>query len=323
VTELIRNDFQKPHRLLNAYIEHFTGFSITDANKYVTLEDQSGMPNFSPHRLDFSKLEKSVFFPSCWGMYSFSIDSDMLSTIHRISTQYLMRSSTLRLGKDEAMYVEYGFARFTDSETQVVMMDEPLIFLAAIRWMNGAHQTSYKLLSRDIGQNEPNMCNGFENYIVFSLDMIFGQNRRLSEIFSFVGATPTWANMEVRLVSLYHPDSDEVEASLASFAGSRVPAATLGMNAKSTDLIISWLNHRQGPSFCFPHQSMGPDVMFVLQLSDGSLIWVALQVKWSKSKGGKEKLSKKLALDALRSVTPEKFFLHKVSISVHPLNLFG
>jgi len=61
VTELIRDGFRHPHRLLNAYVQHFTGFSITDAAECVENEDEAPLPSFSQYKLDFSKLQKSRF----------------------------------------------------------------------------------------------------------------------------------------------------------------------------------------------------------------------------------------------------------------------
>lgn len=223
-----------------------------------------------------------------------------------------MRSIVPHLGKDEAMYVEYGFARFDDSETRVVVIDEPLVLLAALEWMNKNHRVSYKLLSRDISTHDRTF-NGFENYIVFCLDLIFWKERRLSDVFTFHGTAPSWADQEARIVSVYSPDSDHPEACAVCFSRLTASSVTSGMNAKSPELTMSWLKHRQRPPFCFPHQSMGPDVMFILQLSDGSHIWVALQTKWSLGEKGNLKLSKQLLLHAMKSVTPSHYFLDKVS----------
>lgn len=63
VAELIRNGFRQPHRLLNAYVQHFTKFSISDADKYVEHEEQQDLPKLSQYRLDFSKLRESEFEP--------------------------------------------------------------------------------------------------------------------------------------------------------------------------------------------------------------------------------------------------------------------
>ncbi|KAF5349975.1 hypothetical protein D9756_009205 [Leucocoprinus leucothites] len=302
VTELICNGFQQPHRLLNAYVQHFTGFSITDADDCVESEDRDPLPSFSQYKLDFSKLQKN---------------GDMLPTIRRIITHYMMRSMTPHLGKDETMYVEYGFARFDDSETRVIVIDEPLVLLAATCWMNNSGSYAYKLLSHEISTYGHNF-NGFENYITFCIDLIFSRSRRLSDVFTFHGTVPAWAKLEARLVSTYCPSSDVSEISPACFARATGSSVTLGMNAKTPNLTVSWLQNHQRPPFCFPHQSMGPDVIFVLQLSDQSLIWVALQTKWSIGKKGK--LAKDLLLHAMKSVTPSKFFLDKNGAPFSPVN---
>ena len=56
---------------------------------------------------------------------------------------------------------------------------------------------------------------------------------------------------------------------------------------------------------------MGPDLIFILRLSDGSLIWVVLQAKYSKGKNGL--LSREFLRHSMRSVTPRQIFLDKVS----------
>ncbi len=214
------------------------------------------------------------------------------------------------------MYVEYGFARFVDSETQAVRIDEPLVLLAAMQWMNTNHQTSYKLLAQEIATHCTRF-NGFENYIAFCLDLIFSGKRRLNEVFTFHGNVPSWADLEAEIVALHRPNahgSDDLETGVASFSNSKGPSVTLGVNAQSPEAVLSWLAHTSEMSspFCFPHRSMGPDIVFVLRLSDGSFIWVALQTKWSRGTSGN--LAKSLLMQAVQSVTPSKYFLDKVSV---------
>lgn len=207
------------------------------------------------------------------------------------------------------MYVEYGFARFVDSETQNVTIDEPLILLAAIQWLNSNHQSTYKFLANDIRTHTP-VYNGFENYIAFSLDLIFSQQRRLSEVFHFHGTPPAWAHMNASLVSVFCDDAGCLETSNSSFSQSLAPSATLGINAKNPEVLLSWLGHRLHAPFCFPHKLMGPDILFALKLSDGNHIWVAIQTKLSN--GTKGVLPKNLLLHAMKSVTPSSYFLNKV-----------
>lgn len=59
-------------------------------------------------------------------------DRDMLTTINQLTTHYSMRSVLIiALGKNELTYVEYGSAPFVNPETKSVVVDEPLVLLAA------------------------------------------------------------------------------------------------------------------------------------------------------------------------------------------------
>jgi len=244
----------------------------------------------------------------------------MLTTIHQLTTHYLMRSVLpVTLGKDEATYVEYGFARFVDSDTKTVAVDEPLVLLAATHWINAHHQSSYKFFAKHISFHDSS-SNGFENYIAFCLDVVFSVKRRLNQVFSFNGAPPAWSNLDAELVSLHRTDLDIEESAVrhSQFSG---PSVTLGANAKSPKETAEWLEHRSYSPICFPHISMGPDLIFVLRLSDGSLIWVALQAKYSMGKNFL--LSRPYLRRAMRSVTPSYFFIDKVNLHVHFIRLKG
>ncbi|KAF8808854.1 hypothetical protein BYT27DRAFT_7285678 [Phlegmacium glaucopus] len=294
VSDLLIDCFKRPHGLLNAYVKHFTDFEITDASMFVKAEGSDALPLLSHYKLDFSKLMKNT---------------DMLTTIHQLTAHYLMRSAPPPTTVDEATYVEYGFARFIDAETTKVAVDEPLVLLAATHCINVKHRTSYKIFAKEIEIREQS-SNGFENYIAFCIDIIFSkQKRRLNEVFEFKGSTPSWCKLEAELVSLHRTVLDDIEASPIRhfhFSGSSV---NLGIKTNSPEETSKWLEHRSHSPICFPHESMGPDLMFVLRLSDGSLIWVALQAKYSKGIDGS--LSRQFLRHALRSVTPRKFFLDK------------
>lgn len=317
VAELLRNGFRRPHGLLNAYVEHFTNFNVTDAITFVEEEGTDSLPVLSQYKLDFSKLKKSWCIVSVLSSMLLSklfAGSDMLTTIHQLTTHYLMRSVLPGfLGKDEATFVEYGFARFVDHETKTVAVDEPLVLLAATHWINANHRTSYKFFAKQIHLHDPS-SNGFENYMAFCIDMIFSQKRRIGDVFSFGSDPPTWVDLEAELVSLCRTDGGNIEASSARHFQFCGPSVTLGTNAKSPEQTLAWLQHRLHPPICFPHVSMGPDLVFVLRLSDGSLIWVALQAKYSLGKNGS--LSRPLLRHAFRSVTPASFFLDKVSFDL-------
>ncbi|KAH6879719.1 hypothetical protein BKA70DRAFT_1207313 [Coprinopsis sp. MPI-PUGE-AT-0042] len=297
LSEVIADRFRRPHSLLNAYIRHFSGFKVTDAQQFVDEEPCLPLPVFSQVKIDFSKLRKN---------------SEMLSTIHQLTTHYLMRSDLpLTLGKDEALYVEYGYARFVDAETKSVAADEPLVLLAATHWINANHLSSYKHFASQIHQHDPN-SNGFENYLAFCIDMAFSGNpRQVCEVFSFVGAPPAWAEQRAQLVALERVSSSVVESGIAKRYSASGPSVTLGVNAKSTHETTAWLDGSKRSPMCFPDVNMGPDLLFVLKLEDGSQVWVALQAKYVKRRAGKDYLAREYLRKAMKSVTPSKFFLNK------------
>lgn len=228
-----------------------------------------------------------------------------------------MRSTTTTsLSGDKAKYVEYGLARFVGSETEAVVIDEPLVFLAVTQWMNKNHRTSHDFLTQDISAHNPQEgFNGFENYVAYCLDLIFSKKRRLDEVFEFHGKVPPWATSEAEIVAIQRPGtqgSGKVETGVASFSDSKAPSVTLGVNAPSVPNLLSWLEHDETqPAFCFPHRWMGPDILFILRLSKGGSIWVALQAKYSK----RSELANELMSRAVRSVTPSEYFLNRVRVS--------
>ncbi|KAF9482872.1 hypothetical protein BDN70DRAFT_379948 [Pholiota conissans] len=296
VAELLLNGFKRPHGLLNAYVQHFTSFHITDAPHFVEDEGLEPLPVLSQYRLDFSKLKKN---------------NDMLATIHQLTTHYIMRSVLpLTLGKDEVTYVEYGFARFVDAETKTVAVDEPLVLLAATHWINSNHRSSYKFFAKQIHLHDSD-SNGFENYIAYCIDMLFSCRRRVNEIFLFNGQPPPWSDLEADLVALHRTDLGAVEENTVRHCNFTGPSVTLGTNAKAPENTTKWLAHRSHTPICFPHVSMGPDLLFILRLSDSSLIWVALQAKYSLGTGNSKTLSRLYLRRAMRSVTPSEFFIDK------------
>ncbi|KAJ2918891.1 hypothetical protein MD484_g1487, partial [Candolleomyces efflorescens] len=292
VSELLLNGFRQPHSLLNAYILHFSGFKVTDSQEYVKQEQQDNLPVLSHYRLDFSKLKKS-------------------------NAHYFMRATLpIALGTDEETYVEYGFARFVDSETKTVAVDEPLVLLAATHWINKNHSTNYKYFANRIKVHDQ-LSNGFENYVAFCIDLAFMKKRPLSDVFSFVGTPPHWANFEAELVALYRTGDGRgpVEESSVRFCASSGPSLTLGVNAKSPEETTAWLDSGCHAALCFPLNSMGPDIMFVLKLSDGSRIWVAVQNKYTSGKNGS--MARPVLRQAMRSVTPSFYFIDKGN-DTHP-----
>src|SRR5690606_9809327 len=118
--------------------------------------------------------------------------------------------------------------------------------------------------------------NGFENYIAYCIDMAFSSAtpRAVNSVFNFVGEPPLWTNQTAELVAVHRVQTGgEFESSIVKHCASCGPSVTLGLNAETPEETSSWLECRKYAPMCFPHNLMGPDVLFVLRLEDQSLVW--------------------------------------------------
>lgn len=62
VAQLLRSSFQSPHKILNAYVEGFSGFCPTDGLQFVDKEAFINAENMIPHlTLDFSKFKNGTY----------------------------------------------------------------------------------------------------------------------------------------------------------------------------------------------------------------------------------------------------------------------
>ncbi|KAJ6449438.1 hypothetical protein C8R47DRAFT_358486 [Mycena vitilis] len=241
-----------------------------------------------------------------------------------ISKCYMRGSIGIELTDSEFDAVEYGFARFAprnaaarvDSQQRPfkVVLDEPLVLLALEQWLGEKDLPIHEGLSlrARLGEHSASGSNGLEEYFAFYLSTVFNDDTPLTSIFRFDPAQiPDWAKKPAKLVSLYNRErpwdrdpgriQDELESGRVTQASR--PSVSLGIGKD----VKKWLDHRSEAPFLFPDTNMGPDIMFVLELSDEarSRIWVAVQSKYSD-----ETLLVKPQLEsALRSVTPQRFYL--------------
>jgi hypothetical protein len=95
----------------------------------------------------------------------------------------------------------------------------------------------------------------------------------LCDVFKFPHKTPTWAKQSAQLARFHRNESLEIEHSIGPSTDASSPLAT---GTSSLEETISWLDHQYGTSFCLPSSS-NPNLLFALQLTDKSFIWVALR----------------------------------------------
>ncbi|KAJ7753845.1 hypothetical protein B0H16DRAFT_1544119 [Mycena metata] len=295
LSELLSQCFRSPHRLLNSFVKAYTGITPTDGQRWIEKEpnDVQWPEALQLNSFDFSKLSQNP---------------NMAGTIIRILNTDLVRSGLpTKVTVTEKLFVEYGFARYIETTTNKIVIDEPLVLLAAELKIG---RSSWWYTDR-IDTNTPKV-NGLEDYLAFTLPVLFQTKPRLDEVFDFFGTIPVWSTYRVELVSVYDIGTGLGPDILPVLPNAR-PHFSYGTDpGADTYATVRWLQHRSPTFVLFPPKGMGPDLMFVLKVLDGSpqgsLLWVAMQAKYSE-KG--PRLDTETLAGAIRSTTPERYWIQK------------
>ncbi|KAK7054516.1 hypothetical protein VNI00_003714 [Paramarasmius palmivorus] len=221
------------------------------------------------------------------------------------------------------------------------VVNENLVLCTSAVWLNKHSKSFYRWICGDIEKvisGEGQSC--FENLIAYYFLLAFGtgSEHKLEDIFDFYSTGQEGLNVlkgkVATMMSLYipstHGDSSALPESMHDHCGVHLDdtghisgcAGPLGLNIipSCRTLLMNWLGPQARQMLCFPDVDMGPDIMFKLRLeSDGeepTYIWVAVQVKLI-GKGGS--ISKETLRDAIRSVTPSKFYVDLPNWSPDPV----
>ncbi|KAJ7512372.1 hypothetical protein B0H11DRAFT_479554 [Mycena galericulata] len=306
LAELLYQCFRSPHKLLNAFVKTYTDFAPSDGQQWIAQEphDSQWPEALRLNSFDLPKLEQNV---------------DMLTQIRKIINVQLIRSE---LATDvtihEKRFVEYGVARHTESSTNQIIIDEPLVLFALSKIAN-----SSQWYSNNIRAMMSTKSNGFEDYLAFVLPFLFESAPRLDRVFDFYGPkTPSWTSHRAELVSIR--DDGWPIPDISRVLPNARPSFSYGFNAGADHkATVDWLKHRgpgSGSFICFPPNGMGPDLIFVLRVLDGSspapLLWVAVQAKYSEVP---PHLGAETLRDAVRSVTPQRFWINKAGNHYAPV----
>ena len=110
------------------------------------------------------------------------------------------------------------------------------------------------------------------HHLVFIMTVM--RAHRLNELFQFAGIDPSWTEQTVQLVRVFHPGGDRSpRAQVYNSALSNMSRET----TRATDS-ADWLSHETKAPFCLSSSFSHADVLFVLRLEDGRLLYVALAV---------------------------------------------
>ncbi|KAL1688173.1 hypothetical protein GGG16DRAFT_60553 [Schizophyllum commune] len=173
--------------------------------------------------------------------------------------------------------VVHGVAHFTDSAGREAIIHEPAVLmpLESIIFpksnpMHGFYPDELAALLTEAPSHDA-------HHLVFIMTVMRALEQRahrLNELFQFAGIDPSWTEQTVQLVRVFHP------------GGGRSPHARVYKSALSsmsrettwaTDS-AEWLSHETKAPFCLSSGFSHADVLFVLRLEDGRLLYVALAV---------------------------------------------
>ncbi|KIM25388.1 hypothetical protein M408DRAFT_210132 [Serendipita vermifera MAFF 305830] len=259
ISRLIQTSFESPHRVLNDFVYSMTNFRPSD------LDDDSSplIELMKPHGFDFSKLKD---------------DPGLFRQVAGFIFDYIFNGKPRNLGGlSDKRLVEYGVARFGNMKK--IIADEPLALLAAVHYFTTETSWSLQYFLQN-GLSTPNESArgiAFEQLGAYLIGIAFKSPTRLSTVFQFI--VPHELENEVaELVSVHKTDRGLV-CNPIDISSEMRPTYILGRTTRTEEETLDWLRNPERAIFCFPANTVGPDLMLLLRLSDHSLIRVLVQFK--------------------------------------------
>ncbi|KAF7299394.1 hypothetical protein MIND_00889000 [Mycena indigotica] len=264
---LLYEGIEFPHACLDKYIQHALSFQAADALDLVEAEGkpprwEKGFYPIKVHRE--SEENKNLFLQILWRYMA----------THNVAPL---------LGGDQVVLMYDDLARFHDTELTEIALDEPIPLLVIARTLfpfptkpsPGKPNENPATFIRSLRRNIPRTPESLAHCLVFYLTQALGKGKGLDQIFSFSPGPPEWAKQAATLVRFYRTESDEIAWSPVA-ADDFESFRPLAHHTASVEETLSWLEHRVGTAFCLPHSS-NADLVFAIQLADGTFTWVVLK----------------------------------------------
>ncbi|KAL1688176.1 hypothetical protein GGG16DRAFT_60560 [Schizophyllum commune] len=238
-------------------------------------------PHVSQSDLQALQTPRDTVFISYKGREHFGLSGDrqaLLAARFALFKIILTGEDCVRFtGSCSYPLVVHGVAHFTDSAGREAIIHEPAVLmpLKSIIFpksnpMHGFYPDELAALLTEAPSHDA-------HHLVFIMTVMRALEQRahrLNELFQFAGIDPSWTEQTVQLVRVFHP------------GGGRSPHARVYKSALSsmsrettwaTDS-AEWLRHETKAPFCLSSGFSHADVLFVLRLEDGRLLYVALAV---------------------------------------------
>jgi hypothetical protein len=267
-----------------------------------------------PGSFNFQSLSESEHLIEFSGMILISIaEPDLLKALTDFVFEYTFTGKIRGLnGPIGDAMVEYGVSRFKKREAQT---DEPLAILALVTFVEQKLPLATYLSHGLNVSNAAYRGIAFEPFGAYLLARAFSDPTPLSNVFKFVGgnkANEALQHEVAELVTLEKLGNNFQTTPLKIRTNLR-STHVLGRSPSTVAGTLEWLQNPQGSAFCFPANTVGPDLIFVLRLiHDNTVLRVCVQFKHT------QKLSPQDSEKAIRTTDPSTFLSHKTNDNNSP-----
>ncbi|KAK0487217.1 hypothetical protein IW261DRAFT_1603328 [Armillaria novae-zelandiae] len=317
---LLRQGFQDPLVVFNAFVEHVAGFTPTDFDLHPSQAALTeNIPMFiEPLRKQFDQLE-----------------DDMKNELRDVVYKYFVGGTpTPFLKESTTRFLEVGIARFCKEIRLGARIHEPLVLMAAVAYFNQLHSPFHTRLSTYVCKNFRNSPSDstFRDYLTFYLASALAVPQKLGELFSFSGEDHGLGSRNARLVALRDFTENFTEPQryplkgtwnvsglnhryLPEYGGLLTAQAADDKIRDLTDNYFGFVTHTRPNDhvgILYPETAMGPSMLFLVELDDNSpdssgrpqYLWVAVKVRI----GQPSRLNPFQIKQYVDAVTPKYFF---------------
>jgi len=241
------------------------------------------------HGFSFESLSKSEHLIEFSGVILISIaGQDLLPILANFVLEYTFTGKIRGLtGPNGDAMVEYGVSRFKKSSTTFeAETDEPLAILGLVKYLEHNSVTLQGYLIASLTTPDPSHRGVvFEAFGAYLLALAFSVPTPLSQIFEFESGKEVYAALQDELAELValEKDGDKFKVTPFNIKDNFRSSHLYGRSLSSVPETLGWLKNPRGSVFCFPANTVGPDLIFVLRLvNDGTVLRVCFQFKHTK-----------------------------------------
>ncbi|TCD60770.1 hypothetical protein EIP91_009539 [Steccherinum ochraceum] len=292
---LLMNGFQQPHKIVTEMVRILTGCTPTDELCFPEMAAEEELSD------DFKEIMRTCCIKFNMTRYDQLVKDHKEGCIrwiyervwYRVTDSPYADAAPSELVEDSLAHIISGFAR----------VSEPLPMLALSTWVEEnlggpGFKTAASHLSHRFA-DKASRALAMETAITLYLASVVKLNKPLKEIFCFVGhEPPNWASSGAVIVAcLGHGQFADL-----NFPSKYLSHPQLVLRADTRLQTENWFRQPDGIPFLFPDNRCGPDCMFLVRLTSGKYVWIAVQVK-----NHEEALGTTTVKDAIRSVTPNTY----------------